>query len=124
MTDQTIINCLCGKVNEKGLVASRTLPVETELCHCNPCRYTTGTIGASFVPLASRPSQSLQADNQHLLVGYDSSAKLTRYFCGTCGSHCFVNTHRKDKWYACSGVVEHATVAPPEQEQQSAENVK
>lgn len=100
------ITCLCGAVRESGtLLDSPTIPTSSpELCHCNPCRYTTGALGGSFPRLRGVPTQaSLDA-----CVAYDSSLTHTRYHCGACGSSTFVHAKGDDHWICLGGVIEPA----------------
>ena len=99
------INCLCGAVS--GPV-SATLPAETELCHCNPCRHTTGTLFAGFAELAKPPTKDTLAE----CSVYHSSKTHDRLFCATCGTKVFVTAHtypdgrKRDEWFAHGGAVE------------------
>src|SRR5271170_6115223 len=93
------IGCLCGRISLTAEAKSPALPVEVGMCHCDPCRYTTGMVGVSYVPLSSTITNLLG------LVRYESPESVTRYFCDTCGSYCLINTREDDGWHACSGVV-------------------
>jgi hypothetical protein len=97
------ITCLCGAVSEPGtLLEHREFPVAASICHCNVCRRTTGSFGASFPPLIS----SLSKTTVTRLTAYKSSEKITRYFCSSCGCHCFLFHHPRNKWYCLGGVIE------------------
>jgi hypothetical protein len=74
-------SCLCGAV--KFEVAG---PIEgPDACHCTICRKVSGHYWASTdVP---RESVSITGDEE--LRWYESSAKVRRGFCGTCGSPLF-----------------------------------
>lgn len=113
MTSDIHITCLCGKSEEIVRIAAKSLPVETLLCHCNICRYTSGVLCASYLALASPPGLTAS------LTKYQSSAKMERRFCGTCGSHVFAYNADLDEWYVAAGVIEtpdangHVAMVPP-----------
>lgn len=97
--------CLCGAVSEPGtLLAESELPIYTETCHCNSCRHATGALGCSFPRLKSAPSP----DTVSNLTGYHSSQHITRYFCSTCGSHCFLFSRRSKEWTCLGGIIERS----------------
>jgi hypothetical protein len=93
----------CLQILEPGtLLSDLEIPMWMEMCHCNSCRRATGSLGASFPPLKSSPSP----DTLSKLIAYNSSQVLTRYFCSTCGCHCFLYNHQCERWYCLSGTVE------------------
>lgn len=94
------ITCLCGRSQGKAEVAAESLPVETLLCHCNICRYTSGVLCVSYLTLASPPGmkESLQT--------YQSSARMRRIFCGVCGAHIFAYNSDLNEWYLATGPIE------------------
>jgi hypothetical protein len=100
------LTCHCSAVSESGaLLSASLLPADTELCHCNPCRYSTGSLAVSFLPLSHGPS----IETLSRLTAYRSSAILTRFFCSICGCQCFLQHHQPhDQWYCLSGVVEQS----------------
>ncbi|KAF2093197.1 hypothetical protein NA57DRAFT_61715 [Rhizodiscina lignyota] len=94
--------CYCGSVREPGaLLSSWNFPIESEFCHCNPCRQTTGVLGGTFVELKGQPS-SLDACTRYARPG----GCVDRYFCSTCGTRTFDHNTGSRKWFACSGIVE------------------
>ncbi|KIW66593.1 hypothetical protein PV04_05911 [Phialophora macrospora] len=107
MTTIVEVTCLCGRNAEEVQLNSR-LPVPSAPCSCNICRYSTGVLYFSDLPLTSRPDV---ADG---LCKYDSSSKLSRYFCPNCGSPMFVELHGDSScdvhgdhtWSVNSGVVD------------------
>ena len=99
MTASVEITCLCGEINE-SLVLKSTLPVRTITCSCNICRYCTGVLYLSTLHLTERPAC---VDKLH---EYSSSSRITRYFCGSCGSHVLILGTEDSSWSVCSGVVE------------------
>jgi hypothetical protein len=97
------LTCLCGAVQESGsLLAGETFPEETDLCHCNPCRYTSGALYSTTGNLRTAPSAASLAK----CAAFASSEHLTRYFCRTCGSQCFILHNAQQRWTAFSGIIE------------------
>ena len=103
-TSEYHLTCLCGAVREPGtLLDSDTIPVlAPEICHCNLCRHTTGSLGGSFPKLRGAPSQATLDS----CVEYVSSARVSMYHCATCGCGTFVDHKEKDLWYVCAGMIE------------------
>ncbi|EXJ57624.1 hypothetical protein A1O7_07973 [Cladophialophora yegresii CBS 114405] len=103
MATASHLTCLCGSIKEAGtLLTSQTLPVENDICHCNTCRYTTGSLGAWYVSLTGSPSEESLSN----AIAYKTSEKYTRFFCKKCGCNAFLRSDRDGSWAACSGVVE------------------
>jgi hypothetical protein len=99
MPVEVLARCLCGQVEAKLHLA----PAETHArpwCHCGSCRYATGVLFLSDLPLLDKPSF---VDR---LRSYESSEQLTRYFCGTCGSHMLCHVIKDDSWDLCTGTVD------------------
>jgi len=90
---------LCGR-NAEAVQLASPLPVNATPCSCNACRYSTGMLYFSCLPISSQPSTVGH------LTEYNSSSKLSRYFCPTCGSHMFVHVAKDDAWSVCSGVID------------------
>lgn len=104
-TSSAHLTCLCGAISEPGtLLSNPEIPVLIEICHCNPCRHTTGSLGAAFPQLKSSPSQ----DTLSNLTPYSSSEKNVRYFCSKCGSNCFVANQKNKEWFCLSGIIEQS----------------
>jgi hypothetical protein len=101
------VTCLCGKHTELVELKSK-LPVPSAPCSCNSCRYTTGVLYFSDLPLTTKPALVAR------LTKYDSSSKLSRYFCPKCGSYMFVevhgdvncHVHGPHTWSVASGVID------------------
>jgi hypothetical protein len=96
------ITCHCGAVNFNVLLQ---LPATSELCHCNPCRQTSGGLYEGFVPLTQPPPASAL---EHCTV-YPSRHDHDRYFCTTCGTKTFIRVHRsgeEEYWTCISGAVD------------------
>jgi hypothetical protein len=84
-------SCLCGAVR---------FTVDAELdqpnaCHCTQCRKQTG----HFLASVSIPRTGLQVAGAEGIRWYQSSAKVRRGFCGTCGSTLFWDPVQHD-WIA------------------------
>lgn len=109
------VTCLCGATN---FPLSKDDPNTTELCHCNPCRHTTGALFGGWIgPLSSAPP----GDVISRCTIYKSSNTHDRLFCSTCGTKTFIHPHyrtddgtEKDYWVVFGGAVD-----PPD----GAENV-
>jgi hypothetical protein len=74
-------SCLCGAVK---------FQVEGELkapdaCHCSQCRKQSGHYWAS----TNVPTSALTIDGEDKVAWYQSSEKVRRGFCTTCGSFLF-----------------------------------
>lgn len=101
-TKDADLTCLCGAVQESGsLLAGETFPVDTDLCHCNICRYSTGGLFSTTGDLREAPSTASLANCR----SYAASSRLTRYFCKVCGSYCFVHQNEQKRWMAFSGII-------------------
>ena len=107
MTTTVQVTCLCAK-HAETLELQSDLPVISAPCSCNSCRYSTGLLYYSDLPLTSRPNA---VDR---LTKYDSSSKLSRYFCPDCVSPMFVEVHGDPScevhgdhvWSVSSGVID------------------
>ncbi|KAK5168380.1 uncharacterized protein LTR77_006950 [Saxophila tyrrhenica] len=80
------VNCLCGAIS---FPHQQELPTPSELCHCKPCRHTTGALFAGFADLPSPPT----AEILNKCTAYHTSDTHTRYFCSKCGTKLLVNAH-------------------------------
>ncbi|OAX81272.1 hypothetical protein ACJ72_04390 [Emergomyces africanus] len=96
----TRIACLCNCASqtvsldwsaESNMGSS---PSALAFCHCNACRWTTGSLCTSYVPL-KRGTQP--APNLHGLVEYVKSMVASHWFCETCGAHVFLQLKRGDE---------------------------
>lgn len=98
----THLQCLCGAVREQASLLDCTkLPIETELCHCNLCRQTSGALFGAFAKLRHKPA-SIGACGRYARVG----GRVDRYFCLTCGTRTFDHVTDTDYWLACAGIIE------------------
>lgn len=98
------ITCLCGQtVLPLSLLTSQTFPLtDTITCHCNPCRYVTGTLLPVFACLNAAPPPS-KIDK---LKAYAFTDRCTRYHCVTCGSMMLVELPKIGKWAVAVGCVD------------------
>jgi len=112
-TSTASITCLCGNISEPGtLLTASTFPIDCGLCCCSACRYTSGALGGTGVPLRRPPSdKTLSACTK-----YQSGADFARYFCASCGSKLFWHGlfghddegRRREEWEVTVGAVERA----------------
>jgi hypothetical protein len=75
--------CLCGAVRYEIDGPLRHITH----CHCGMCRKVHGAAFATFALLARRRLRLVQGEDA--LRSYRSSERVTRQFCGTCGSPLF-----------------------------------
>src|ERR1700710_1854811 len=107
MTTNVGVTCLCGR-NTETLKLQSQLPAISAPCSCSSCRYSTGVLYYSDLPVVSRP------DMVDGLTKYASSSKLSRYFCPSCGSPMLVEVHGDSScdvhgdhvWSVSSGVID------------------
>nr|POE50141.1 hypothetical protein CFP56_71604 [Quercus suber] len=92
------VTCLCGRHQGRTPVAS-ALPVRNTTCSCDTCRYTSGVLFTSHLPLIGKPEF---ADG---LTRY-ATATTGRYFCSECGSQMLCYSKGRGHWGLCAGVVE------------------
>ncbi|KIV84330.1 hypothetical protein PV11_00114 [Exophiala sideris] len=100
MTSTLIATCLCG-INAEELQFDSQIPFSVSPCACNSCRYSSGVLYTSRVPIIHRPTAVEK------LKRYNSSYKVSRYFCPRCGSHMFVHAVEDDSWSVCPGAIDH-----------------
>lgn len=82
MTDPTHSGaCLCGSVR---FVVTGDLK-DPDACHCRQCRRVSGHVWAS----TDVPDHRLTITGEDHVRWFQSSAKVKRGFCGTCGSALF-----------------------------------
>ena len=74
-------SCLCGAVTFE---VSGKLPAP-DACHCRNCRKQSGHFFAS----TDVPKSSLRVEGEGRVGWYQSSEKVRRGFCATCGSTLF-----------------------------------
>jgi hypothetical protein len=81
-------SCLCGGVT--FVVTGELGPPDG--CHCVQCRKHSGHYFAS----TDVPKAALQVTGQENVAWYQSSAKVRRGFCSTCGSSLFFDPPARD----------------------------
>jgi hypothetical protein len=85
-------SCLCGAVHFE---IQEPLEHAPEACHCTQCRKQTG----SFLIAINVRRTALHISGANSIKWYQSSEKVQRGFCGTCGSTLFWNpTIEGYKW--------------------------
>jgi hypothetical protein len=77
MSDDLSGGCLCGSVRYRATTMSRA-----GLCHCRMCQKASG---APVVAWLMVPADSFSF-TQGMPIGYRSSPRAFRHFCGACGS--------------------------------------
>ncbi|MBT0959514.1 GFA family protein [Alphaproteobacteria bacterium KMM 3653] len=95
--------CLCGAVR---FTVEAPLK-DGDACHCSQCRRMSGHYWAS----TDVPAADLEVEGVEHVRWYQSSPKVMRGFCGTCGSTLFWNPIYRD-WISISlGAFDGATGA-------------
>ena len=94
-------SCLCGKV---------TFAVDGELagpdaCHCTLCRKHSGHVFAS----TDVPRANIAISGEENITWYQSSEKVRRGFCATCGSSLFFDPPARDWIGVAMGAFEQPT---------------
>lgn len=94
-------SCLCGAVR---ITVEGDLP-QPNACHCVACRKQTGHFGASL----DVPRVRIQVEGGDAICWYQSSEKVRRGFCGTCGSTLFWDPNHHDWTAIAMGVFDEPT---------------
>lgn len=81
-------SCLCGKVR---FTVTGELP-SPDACHCTICRKQSGHYFAS----TDVPKAALVVEGEEHVSWYQSSQKVRRGFCATCGSSMFFDPPNRD----------------------------
>ncbi|KAL3463159.1 Mss4-like protein [Aspergillus heterothallicus] len=92
------ISCLCTKVVQQVHI-NPSSDGELNLCHCTECQAVSGQICTSYYPIHGKPL----LEN---LLKYQQSDTLSRYFCGTCGSHAFAHSTHDSKYFVAAGLLD------------------
>jgi hypothetical protein len=98
---EVTITCLCGCARQEVTLVAEAFPSKACLCHCDTCRSTSGMLCTVYLGLASSPT-SLAG-----LTKSNSSQRMSRFFCSTCGAHVFAEDKSTGEYWVCSGTVEH-----------------
>ena len=94
-------SCLCGAV---ALEIDGALP-PVSACHCVQCRKQSGHHWASV----HIPRGALHVTKDVGLRWYQSSEKVRRGFCGTCGSFLFWDPAEEDRLSVSMGILQAPT---------------
>ncbi|KAF2450463.1 hypothetical protein P171DRAFT_516334 [Karstenula rhodostoma CBS 690.94] len=103
-TSSAQLTCLCGQISLPGTSLSHpTFPLPSTICHCNPCRYTSGGLLPAFACLDSAPPLEIKEK----LAKYQFTPSCVRYFCKKCGCQCFVeHPQAEEEWFCTAGMIE------------------
>ena len=95
-------SCLCGAIN---IEVEGDLP-EADACHCSQCRKQSGHYWAS----TDVPTSAVTITGEDHIRWYQSSEKVRRGFCDTCGSFLFWDPiHHPDKLAIAMGCFDQPT---------------
>lgn len=94
-------SCLCGAVK----IAVEGALARPDACHCAQCRKQTGHYLAS----TDISESALTVEGENNVRWYQSSEKVRRGFCGTCGSTLFWDANTLDKIAIAMGLFDGAT---------------
>ncbi|MFT7582569.1 MAG: hypothetical protein ACI9MR_004251 [Myxococcota bacterium] len=83
-------SCLCGAVR---FTVDRALPAP-DACHCTNCRKQSGHYYAG----TDVPRAALSVQGADAVRWYQSSEKVRRGFCGTCGANLFFDPIIETDW--------------------------
>lgn len=97
------ISCLCARVTQQVQLDLSTTSSTLNLCHCTACQTVSGQIFTSYYPLQEKPQLKDLAE-------YHQADSLTRFFCGTCGSHVFAHSRHTGRFLVASGLLD----SPPQ----------
>ncbi|KAL4881408.1 Mss4-like protein [Aspergillus karnatakaensis] len=100
-----LISCLCARAAQQVQLDPSSYDRVLNLCHCPECRAVSGQICTCYYLLQNDP----QVEG---LERYQQSDSLSRYFCGTCGSHVFAHSMTDGRFFVASGLME----CPPQSE--------
>ena len=93
--------CACRHVTGSFKIPERDLPLSLTLCHCYTCRHQSGLM---CITNASLPPGT-EFDVKGPLEVYKASEELSRFFCGDCGAHVYMED-KEAKKEVCTGVLE------------------
>jgi len=94
-------SCLCGAVSFE---VSGALP-PPDACHCTKCRKISGHVWAS----TDVPRKAVTIRGADNVTWFQSSEKVRRGFCSTCGSSLFFDPPHKDWISIAMGAFEQPT---------------
>lgn len=102
------ISCLCGHTAQEIALDPLVRPSLLHVCHCNPCRFTSGLLCSSYLVLHSAPILSTS------LKEYQQSNNVTRWFCATCGAHVFAHAKQHNRYFVAAGLLTTSDIAQTE----------
>lgn len=79
-------SCLCGAVRFRF---DRTAILSSNHCHCRDCQRATGSAFATFCVVPEAAFQLERGRPKSFEVEADSGGRVTRSFCGECGSQLY-----------------------------------
>lgn len=94
-------SCLCGAVS---FAVKGKLP-DADACHCSQCRKQSGHYWASV----DIPADAVTIDGAENISWYQSSQKVRRGFCQTCGSFLFWDPVHHEKIAVAMGAFDAPT---------------
>lgn len=97
------LSCLCGDITRSIDLPKSSLPIPITFCHCDSCRHVTGILYVSNLFLPSTSTHTHIGGDPR---GYKTATNLTRFFCGRCGSHCYLNLAPSDLVGVACGVLD------------------
>ncbi|KAH8759600.1 Mss4-like protein [Hyaloscypha finlandica] len=100
MTTSITSTCGCGSFNLKVDFPNDSVPLDRGLCLCSSCRRVTGSCGVSYIIVSSNQAIDI---TKFKLTSYETTDRLTRYFCSTCGAHVLVKVSRNQSWHLATG---------------------
>ena len=101
MPTTTTGSCLCGAVT---FSVTGDIP-DPIACHCSMCRKASG----HYLVATEVPKTAVTVDDPDAVTWYDSSPKVRRGFCGTCGSTLFFEPRFHDWTAVCMGAFDRPT---------------
>jgi len=105
-------SCLCGQITYKA----KATPLFQAHCHCQACRKNGGSGYAAlvFIPIESLTWQGETSTYSHDSDS-DSGTKMTKHFCGNCGSQLFgTNSAKPERIHIKVGTMEDASWFQPQ----------
>ena len=94
-------SCLCGAVR---FAVVGPLP-PPDACHCRQCRKQSGHVFAS----TDVPRDALTVEGADRVTWFQSSERVRRGFCGTCGSTLFWDPPARDRIAVAMGAFDDPT---------------
>ncbi|KAL3426377.1 glutathione-dependent formaldehyde-activating enzyme [Phlyctema vagabunda] len=97
--------CQCNTFHLSLTYPTSSLPHARSLCLCSSCRHLSGTsAGGSYIPLPGALQETPPATSA--LTAYQTSERITRYFCSTCGAQSLAFIHPIKRWSVATGLLD------------------